>query len=476
MTSYGDSRQRVRTARRPDRPVGGPSRPVRVPLPRSWPIRTFDIGWVILGNVALILAMWLRHGGLDELSTIGGTLTAIGQLTGLFAAYGALVQLVLMSRSPWMDQVFGMDRLAWMHKWLGFSTIWLIVAHGAFTIVGYAMGDHVSILHETWTILTTFDFVALSVVGFALFALIGVTSVRAARERLSYESWFLIHLLAYVAIALGFLHQLSVGSDFMHDAVARVYWIGLLVATVLLILVFRFGGPIVLNLRHRLSVLQVVDEGPGLFSIYVGGHDLDRLAVRSGQWFIWRFLTGSRWWSGHPFSLSSAPNGLWLRITVKALGDDTRALRRLQPGTRVWVEGPYGILTGAKRTRPKVALIAGGIGIAPLRALLEALPAAPGDMTLVYRARHPKHLALREEIDELARLRGARVHYVVGRRGTGEMPYDPLDADHLERLVPDIHERDVYVCGPTPMMRRLEAALDELAVPSAQVHTEQFAY
>src|SRR5207247_6698136 len=163
---------------------------------------------------------------------------------------------------------------------------------------------------------------------------------------------------------------------------ARAYWIGLYIVALALILVFRFGTPVALNVRHRLRVARVVREGAGLTSIYVTGRDLDRLAVRSGQYFIWRFLHGAGWWHGHPFSLSSAPNGEWLRITVKALGDGTRGIQRLRPGTRVLVEGPYGVLTGARRRRRKILLIAGGIGIAPLRALVESLPAAPGDMTL----------------------------------------------------------------------------------------------
>lgn len=446
------------------------------PLPRVWPVLAVDIAWALLLNAAVIGAMWLRHGGLDQLSTPGGLLTAIGQLTGLYAAYLCLMQLVLMSRSPWLDQVFGMDRLAWAHRWLGFASIWLIVAHGVFTIVGYAFGDRMAILDEAWRILTTFAWVWPATVGSILFVAIGVTSVRAARRRLSYESWYLVHLLAYVAIALGFLHQLLVGSDFMSDPVARIYWIGLYVLATALVLLFRLGQPAVINLRHRLSVARVVNEGPGVTSIYVTGRDLDRLPVRSGQYFVWRFLAGREWWHGHPFSLSAAPNGRSLRITVKALGDGTRRLQRIPVGTRVLVEGPYGVLTGARRTRRKVALLAGGIGIAPLRALLEVLPAAPGDLALVYRARDPKHLVLREELDALAQLRGATVQYVVGRRGSAELPGDPLGPYHLLRLVPDILDRDVYLCGPTAMMERLEGTLAELGIPPGRVHAERFAY
>jgi ferredoxin-NADP reductase len=145
----------------------------------------------------------------------------------------------------------------------------------------------------------------------------------------------------------------------------------------------------------------------------------------------------------------------------------------------VFVEGPYGVLTGARRTRPKVTLIAGGIGIAPLRALLESLPAKPGDLTLVYRASHPLDLVFREELELLARHRGAAIHYVIGHRGGGHDAVasgDPFDRDVLRRLVPDIAQQDVYLCGPGGLMRAVEQHLHDLGVPRRQVHAERFAY
>jgi ferredoxin-NADP reductase len=151
-------------------------------------------------------------------------------------------------------------------------------------------------------------------------------------------------------------------------------------------------------------------------------------------------------------------------------------MQRLPVGTPVFVEGPYGVMTGARRTRRKVAMIAGGIGIAPLRALLEALPANPGDITLIYRAREPKHIVFREELDTLASVRGITVHYLIGRRGSAELPTDPLAPRALAGLIPDIRDRDVYLCGPVSMMDRLEQTLAELKVPRLRVHAERFAY
>ena len=465
-------------AQRAEAVAANPSlaRPRPVPLPRTWSITALEIILVLVANGVLILAMWVRHGGPDQTSTIGGTVTAIGQLTALYGTYLALVQLVLMSRSPWLDQVFGMDRLAAAHRWIGFATVWLLLGHGVFTTVGYAIGDRQNPVGEFLTLVTTYPYVLMATVSGGLFAAVAISSIRMARRKLSYETWYGIHLYAYLAVALGFLHQLFVGTDFIHDPVAVAYWLSLYAVTVALVIGYRLFGPIRLNLRHRLRVASVVAEGPGVFSIYVTGRELDRLAVRSGQYFVWRFLTRDGWWRGHPFSISSAPNGSWLRITIKELGDWSAQLQRVPVGTRVFVEGPYGILTGARRTRQRVLLIAGGIGITPLRALLEALPAKPGDLTLLYRVRHEHDIVFREELEALARIRGAEIRYLPGHRQPSQRGIDPLGSAGLQTLVPDVRDRDVYVCGPVPMMQHVESSLRRLGLPSRQIHAERFAY
>jgi predicted ferric reductase len=447
----------------------------RVARPRTWSIRASDVVTALVGNGLLIAAMWVRHGGLGELGTTAGIVTAGGQLTALFGTYLVLIELILMSRSPWLEQLFGMDRLAAAHRWVGFGAVWLLVGHGALTTVGYALGDGSGIVDEAWTLATTYPFVLWAVAGMALFVAVAVSSVRAVRLQLSYETWHGIHLYAYLAVALTFAHQLVVGADFLDDPVARLYWIGLYVATAATIVAFRFGQPIRLSLRHRLHVANVVREGPGVVSVYLAGRDLDQLAIRSGQYLICRFLTRDGWWRGHPFSISAAPNGEWLRITVKDLGDDTRRLQGIGVGTPVYIEGPYGALTAARRTRPRVLLIAGGIGITPLRALLEELPARPGQLTLIYRARQVEDLVFRSELDAIARTNGAVVHYVVGRRGV-DLAVDPLGPGPLSELVPDLDRRDVYLCGPVPMMESLRRTLRVLGVPAARIHAERFAY
>jgi predicted ferric reductase len=425
-------------------------------------------------NAALIVGMWIRHGGLRTLGSAAADLTAAGELTALLGTYAALVQLLLMSRSPVIEQLAGHDRLAHWHRWLGVSCTVLICGHVVLTTTGYALGDGSSVAAEAWTLLTTYPWMLMAAAGTVCLLMVAVTSVRIARRRLRYETWHFVHLYAYLAIALSLGHELAVGNDLATDPVARVYWIALYAAVAGCVLAFRVGQPLRLALRHRLRIARVVPEASGVVSIYVTGRDLEQLRVRAGQFFRWRFLAGDGWWKAHPFSLSAAPNARFLRLTVKAVGDGSAEVQRLAPGTRVLAEGPYGILTAHRRRRPGVLLIAGGVGITPLRALLEEL-GGRGSVTLLYRASVWEDVLFRAEIDGLMRARRGTVHYLVGRRGTPELAGDPLSAGALEQLVPDLRDRDVFLCGPAGMITGVRDALRRLGVPDAQIHDERFA-
>ena len=434
-----------------------------------------DVIAVVIVNAALVVAMWIRHGGLSQLGSPSAKLTAAGQITALVGTYGALVQVLLMSRSPWLERRFGMDGLARWHRWLGFSVTILIGAHVVFSTAGYALGDGKSFVAEAWTLITTYPYVLMATAATALLFMVAVTSLRMARRRLTWERWRFLHLYAYLAIALAFGHELAVGSDFTDDAVARWYWIALYGALLLCVLAFRVGHPLRMSLRHRLRVTQVVREAPGVVSLYVTGRELDQLQARGGQYFRWRFLTRDGWWRTHPFSLSAPLNNRFLRLTVKGIGDDSRGLQGLHPGTRLAVEGPYGLFTTQRQLRSKVLLIAGGIGITPLRALIEEIPPKKDAIALIYRARRWEDVVFRDELEKLIRDRRGVIHYLIGRRGTPEMPHDPLSAQTIRRLVPDVESRDVFICGPASMMDRMRGILKTIGVPEQQIHFEHFA-
>jgi predicted ferric reductase len=454
--------------------------PTSPPLPRRWSISTGDLTWGVLGIALIIGAMWVRHGGLDRFDNPLNALTAIGQLTALYGTYLALVGILLMSRAPFIDQVVGSDEASRLHRLAGFASVWFIGAHAIASTIGYSDTSKIPTIGEVWNQIYTFTILEAGglggTIGLALLILVAVVSIRAARARMAYETWYGIHLYAYIAMALGFLHQLTLGVDFMDDGLARASWIALYAVAFVPLILFRFMEPLVRNLRHRFYIEKVVIERDGVASLWVTGNAMHKLPVRAGQWFGIRVLSAKGWWRSNPYSLSNGPDGVYLRFTIEALGDRSRELQRIKPGTRVFLEGPYGILTGAVRTREKVLLIAGGIGITPLRALFEVLPTRRGDMALLYRAPSNASVVFKKELTRIAEVRGATIDFVTGGRDQFAFNDDPLSPGGLWAAYPDVRERDIYLCGSPRMMATVEKSLRDIGVPHDQIHLERFSW
>jgi predicted ferric reductase len=437
--------------------------------------QAWTVGVVVGVNALVIAGMWLRHGGVADAEGPGAVATAVGQLTGLFGAYAVLIEHLLMSRIGWLERFLGLDRMAVWHRWNGFAAVWLLVAHTFFITLGYAASNRVSVLGQTGDFIRHYPDVLMAFVSLALFVAVAATSVRVARRELRRETWHLVHMYAYLAVALGFAHQLAVGSDFGNDPAARVYWVVLYLAVATAVIAWRVLRPIGLNLEHRLRVESVVREAPGVVSIHVTGRRLDRLGAQPGQFFLWRLLTKGGWFKAHPFSLSAPPTATSLRFTVKNLGDETARMQHVRPGTRLFAEGPYGTFTEARRTRRKVLLIAAGIGITPLRAMVEAMPARKGEIMLLYRVVDVRDAIFERELRELARSRGIVVHIIPGAE-IGDDNTDLLSIPALRAGVKDIASRDCYICGPPPFIHAIRRRLGRLGVPRRHIHFERFEF
>ena len=424
---------------------------------------------ILAGATATVVLWWHNT---PPFTGLGDWLTNAGRILGLLAGYGVVVLVALMARIPPLERGVGTDRLARWHSKGGRYTVCLVVAHGLLIIWGYAVSAHTDVVTQTRALLVSYpDVLAATVAGLLLVG-VGISSARAARRRLRYETWYYLHLYTYLAVALAFSHQFATGAEFIDNRWARVAWAALYAGVGAALVWYRFVTPVRQAVRHRMEVLAVRPEGPGVISVVIGGRHLDELRAESGQFFRFRFLCRDLWWTSAPYSLSAAPRPDRIRITVKALGDHSAALAGLQPGTRVVAEGPYGAVTAAVRRRRKVLLIGGGIGITPLRALFETLPAAPGDLTLVYRASEVGDIVFLAELRALASQRGANLQFVVGRRS--ELGYDPLSSDALVANIPDLPDHDVYVCGPPGMTATLSTALRDAGVPRRQIHHESF--
>jgi predicted ferric reductase len=451
------------------------SRPATGPGPGSARQSSANPAAVLAGIAAgalATIALWWHDTG--SIHGLGDWLTNAGRITGLLAGYAVVVLVALMARIPPLERGIGADRLARWHAHGGRYTVSLVVAHGLLIIWGYAIAAHTDVVSQTGTLLTSYPDVLMATVAGLLLVGVGVLSARAARRRLRYETWYYLHFYTYLAVALGFSHQFADGAEFIANRSARLLWSAMYLAVAAAIGWYRFAVPIRQACRHRLRVTAVHREAPGVWSIVVSGRRLAELRAEAGQFFRWRFLTRSLWWAANPYSLSAAPHGNSLRITVKNLGEHSAALARLRPGTRVLAEGPYGALTAARRTRRKVLLIAGGIGITPLRALFESLPAGPGELTLVYRVSRHADAVFGQELTAIAGRRDARLYLVSGRRS--DLGHDPLSAAALTSNIADLRDHDVYLCGPEPMTAAVLAALREAGVPRRRIHTESFEF
>ncbi len=445
-------------------------------------------GIAAAGIATLLVTTWIAYRSLDavlEALTRPLAPTQTEALwTGLVAANLMLLQVVLLARLPWIERAWGRGAITSAHAVLGFASFWLMLAHVVLFAQQRSARGRADVGGALLDLFVHGRHMLLATVGTALLLVVVLTSMSGLRRRLRYELWHLIHLWSYVAIGLVLPHEL-VSVDFV-GSWTSAYWWTLHLVPATLVLAFRVLRPLQVTRRHRLRVQTRVEELPGVVSLVVAGRDLDRLSVRSGQFFLWRFGGPGRT-RAHPYSLSRAPDATTFRLTVGGPGDGAAAVQGVAVGTRVAVEGPYGALSLQRRRHPHLVLIAAGMGITPFRALLEDADYAPGEVTLIHRARSEDERLFAAELDDLAVRRGIEVVPLVGprldswsflpRTLDGERPDGAEPADRvLLRLAPRLLTSDVYVCGPPQWTWGVMQAARAAGVRRRDVHREEFGW
>ncbi|GAA3891259.1 ferredoxin reductase family protein [Leifsonia kafniensis] len=423
---------------------------------------------VLTAGLVGVLLMWWTSTGPSSAATPAALTTTIGELSGMLGGYLVCAQVLLIARIPWFEASVGMDKLVLWHRTLGTAVILLIATHVGFMIVGGMLFDQSTPWAEIVTILTSYPDMLTALIGTIVFFVVGLSSARLLRNRLSYEAWYWLHMTTYVAIFLTFFHQISAGVHFVSNPINRGVWILLYLGTAAAVLTWRVVLPVVVAWRQRLRVDRVVIENSGTTSVWFSGKRMDELGIRAGNFMLFRFLSWGHLLTAHPYSISRIPQAGVLRITVGALGDHSRRIRQLRPGTLVFAEGPFGHFTADRASRTRILLIAGGAGIGPICALAEELTARGYGVTLLYRAHSVEHLAL---LPELALMPGLRLIPVLGRRN--ELGYDPLSAQAVAALVPDVKDREVFICGPAGLALQMESVLRSLRVPMRFIHREE---
>ncbi len=432
-----------------------------------------DVGIVTLGIVLTAFGLWLADGGIGELtSSFQGTLTGIGQLAGLAAGLAALGGLVLAARPLSLERRYGLDRMLSWHRWTGMTVAFGLLLHVVALVWAYSLRSGRTPVSEIVFLFSEPWFPAAMAAG-VLTALVSISSYRRIRNRMHYETWYYLHLLGYLAVALALGHVVTAGSDFSDNLAARIWWLALY-SIVAAVIVWSRVRPLVASLLRPMKVIGIDRAAPDSFNVWISGPSLPRLQARAGQFFQLRFGTRDLWWQHHPYSMSAVPFAQGLRFTFRNTGDDARAFERIRVGTRVWLEGPYGTFTAERAGGAPVLLIAGGSGIAPLRAILEDLQ--PGQRPeVIVRVRRPEDAWFYTELTQLVTALGGRLHLVMGSR-VALRGQDPFAPGALAAVVPDLTRRVAFICGPTGMTRAAMKGLAAAGMPKANIHSERFDY
>ncbi len=436
---------------------------------RSWRVDGLEAAiWLAC---ATGIALMVSSGGLLAESVTDWFYT-VGRALGIVAAVLMMTQVLLASRAPWVERAIGHDRAIARHTRIGPVAIILLLIHLTMMTATTAAYDGRNFMEQNLAWSDYGWFMTWAQISAAVFLVVLVTSLAAVRLRWRYERWHAVHLLVYVGVAFAVPHQFLEGSTFRGGGLAWWFWALLWTVSIGSFVAYRIVRPLVLMRRYGLTVETVDQHDDGSTTVTLAGRDLHRMRASAGQFFLWRFLAPGMRWESHPYSLSSAP-GDRLRITVKAAGDGSSQVRGVEPGTRVLAEGPLGVFTHATRTRSALLLVAAGIGVTPVRAMLEET-GSDEDVTVVIRARSPEEAPLLTEIEELAAAREARLEVVFGPRGEtwGSRDRAGSVGDFLRK--PD--DTDIYICGPREWAAQVAADALASGVPRDAIHREEFGW
>jgi predicted ferric reductase len=405
-----------------------------------------------------------------------GQLLAYGRLAGLLAVLGILFQLILIGRVKWVEKVFGFDRLTRLHHITGFSILILLVAHPILITSGHSIQAGVSYFAQLRDFFFNWEDVFAAAIGLLFIFVALFFSVIVLKKMIKYEVWYYVHLAFYISLALMFGHQLSVGTDFISNKIFADYWYALYAFTFANLIYYRIIRPIIFFMRHRFRIARLVSETGDVSSVYIEGRNMELFPVEAGQFMIVRFLTKGFCWEAHPFSMSCLPNGKNLRISIKGVGDFTKHISDLKPGVSVFIDGPHGSFTSKSCKSSKVLMIAGGIGITPIRSLIEEMLLAGRDVVLIYSNRNSDSIVFQKELEDLANSASGhlKVIHVISDEPEWSGEKGRLDKEKISRLVPDFIEREVFLCGPPPMMKSVRLTLSSIGVPNNQIHYECF--
>jgi len=429
----------------------------------------------ILSAVALLLLImfygWLIKSG-QNLTTSSDRIIAISRLAGIIATAGVLLEFLIMSRAPFIENNFSLEEINEFHRYAGYAIVYSLIVHVVFVTVGYAALDHLSLWRQFWAFPGQFSGLLSALVGSAALIAAAAFSIKLIRNKIPYEIWYFIHIIVYGSIILTFSHQIDSGGDVSALPWMRAYWYFLFGLLFLLVAYYRFLRHILLSLYHGFRVEKIVPEANGIYSVYISGRRIQKYKYKAGQYAHWRLLGSKFFLQNHPFSFSSIPGSDHLRFTFKVSGDFTNKLSSVPIGTRLLVDGPRGSFVTEHSYDRRVLMIAGGIGVSPFIPLAVSLLKDNRDVTVLYSVVNDSDVVFGEEFEQLAKAYPSTFHlaiHVASQRGY-------ITEATLLKFISQEKSEAIYTCGPPAMTISIIKQLKNIGVDDDQIITEQFSF
>lgn len=396
-----------------------------------------------------------------------GLLHGGGRAAGIAGMTCLLMAGILSVRIPGLDPRLGGLTAVWrLHHLLGAAAFLLLMAHPLLLALAAASTSPEAALDVLWP---PFDAIAVWMGWLALLAMmIFLAPSFWFFGRPHYQRWKSLHLLSGVALVSGLTHTLLLDRAIPNGT---IFWSTFGALAILVFLYRTVFSQWISPYRYRVAAAVPLTRDVVELTLKP---EQRPIRYRAGQFVYLRHFdaaVAAGYNEEHPYTLSSSPAEEKVRIGIKALGDASSAMARLQPGTVVTLEGPYGRFFPLKSNDEGQLWIGGGIGITPFvsrtRDLAHRHP--PCDIQLVYCANRPERAYYQDELREIAsKVTGFSFHgHYFNEQG-------PLDLDFLRGICPDFAQREVFICGPPPMTEHLIRLLRTAGIARQRIHTEAF--
>lgn len=440
--------------------------------PRSRGSRAVAVLYIIIYALIVLTPMLLAY--LSAARTDENFLHELGKMFAMVAVPILLLQPVLAARLRPITHHYGFDMVMRFHKGMAVLAAVLLVSHPVLIDLSDGEWGLVYSLQMPWVIW-------LGRIALLLLLIQGVTSL-FQKHLMGFESWRWLHQIAVLILLLGWVHSFFIGDDLEFPAL-RVLWVVAGAGAVGFYLYHKVFVPLVTR-RHSWEVTDVRQETHNVWTLTLAPPaGIKHFPYWPGQFRFLALLRPGRPFDTeeHHFTISSSPTQTGSHTsTIKESGDFTRTIGETRPGDRARVQGAYGRFSHALYPEEKrLIFIAGGIGITPLMSMLRYMRDIKDDreVVLLYGNRTEADIVFRQELEQMVaggfpRLTAVHVLSEAGEGWQGERGY--VSRELIERYHQASAGEAFYVCGPPPMMDKLQIALRELNVPVDRIHMERF--